>query len=94
MPVIDQILSRVEDTEDYRFIRLEALWIAINLATDCELGVQYMLVSSFPDTQINKNELDEDFKYGKSSLLMKLDILMKQIISQNCEDIKTLNCIF
>ena len=93
LPIIDHILSCDDDQEDYRFLRLEAIWIATNLACADAEELRYLLASTFVDIKLSEESLTEDFKYGKSTILARLDKLMRQIISRNCEDIKSINLI-
>ena len=93
LPIIDHILSCDSDEEDYRFLRLEAIWIATNLACAGAEELKYLLASSFVDLNLSEESLTEDFKYGKSTILARLDKLMKQIISRDCKDLKSINLI-
>ena len=82
LSTIDLILSLLDDEEEYRFLRLEALWILINLLCAGEDETKYILASSFTDIKdIDEDRLNDDFTYGKSILLIRLDKMMKQIVS-------------
>ena len=52
-----------------------------------------MLSSQFAEPNCDQESINEDFTYRKSTILMRLDKLLKQIVTENCDDIKSLNLI-
>ena len=53
--IIENILScNNNEEEEYRFLRLEAIWITTNLALASEQGVQYMLATCFIGNEISE----------------------------------------
>ena len=59
--IIDHILSCDSDEEDYRFLRLEAIWIATNLACAGAEELKYLLASTYDDLNLSAECLTEDF---------------------------------
>ena len=41
----------------------------------------------------NDEYINEDFDFNKSSILEKINLIFRQIVSSGCEDLKTLNMI-
>ena len=95
MVVVERILSVDQTNEESYFLKLEALWILTNFSgvvLDEELKLVFL--STFAErANLNSEVIQADFDQNKSSILDKVDRMLREIIRDGCQDLKTLNMI-
>ena len=77
------------------FLRLEAIWILINLAYVNKREMAVICASIIPvASYISEDKLMADLNSKTSIILSKVDNLIREKMNQGCKDIKTLNMMF
>ena len=95
LEIINGILSYKSNEEEMYFLRLEALWILVNLAyvEKREMAVICASETSVSNT-ISVDRLMNNMNVNKSVLLSNIDSLISEKVHEGFKDIKTLQMIF
>ena len=86
MPLISSILTFQRGLdEEFYFMRLEAIWILINLAMCDTEDIKLMFVSEIKDLTaevepICKEKLKVDFEKNESSIFITVNLMLKEYI--------------
>ena len=82
MSILARILEFESPDEEFYFLKLEALWVLINLSMCDTDDLKLILMSNFPkdptkEITIDKEIVSQDFEQGKSDIIMKIDGMMQ-----------------
>ena len=82
MSILARILEFESPDEEFYFLKLEALWVLINLSMCDTDDLKLILMSNFPkdptkEITIDKDIVSQDFEQGKSDIIMKIDGMMQ-----------------
>lgn len=82
MSILARILEFESPDEEFYFLKLEALWVLINLSMCDTDDLKLILMSNFPkdptkEITIDKEIVSQDFEQGKSDIIVKIDGMMQ-----------------
>ena len=82
MSILARILEFESPDEEFYFLKLEALWVLINLSMCDTDDLKLILMSNFPkdptkEITIDKEIVSQDFEQGQSDIIMKIDGMMQ-----------------
>jgi len=82
MSILARILEFESPDEEFYFLKLEALWVLINLSMCDTDDLKLILMSNFPkdptkEITIDKEIVSQDFEQGKSDIIMKIEGMMQ-----------------
>ena len=95
MSVVDNLIEIDSGDEMVYFMKLEALWILVNLsAVKNPNTFKRIFMSSFDEQILTDDEIENDFESNESPLMTNIDMMIRQIFNGGCRDVKTLVMIF
>ena len=82
MSILARILEFESPDEEFYFLKLEALWVLINLSMCDTDDLKLILMSNFPkdptkEITIDKEIVSQDFEQGQSDIIMKIEGMMQ-----------------